>query len=84
MGTKIVEAAADNLFPWQAEESARSDAGLAKLALIIGQQNGDGRMVNNGPEEQFKLLRTVFRKPTIRIGRRGHGGQNDPSSLIPP
>ena len=60
---KIIQAAADDLFPREAQELAGADAGVPGIAVVVRDQNGRGRMKDNRPEQELQFFRTVLQQP---------------------
>jgi hypothetical protein len=46
--------------------------GLPVPAIIVRDEDGRGRSVNERPEQQLKFFRAVFRKPADGFWLRGH------------
>ena len=69
---EIIKTAANDLFPRETQELARADIGLQVVAIVVGEQNGRGRMVYNRPEQQIEFFRAVFREPAGHLWPRGH------------
>ena len=61
---KVIQAAADDLFPRKPEQLAGAGAGVPVIAVVVRDQNGRGRMIHDRPEQQLEFFRTVFHKPT--------------------
>ena len=61
---KIVQTAADDLFPWEAQELAGADTGFAVMAIVVCDQNRHGRLEDDRPEQKLEFLRTVLHQPT--------------------
>ena len=70
---KIIQTAADDLFPRKTQELAGADTGLPVTAIVVGEQNGRGRMEYDRPEQQLEFLRAVFQRASgLACGWRGH------------
>ena len=84
---KIIETAADNLFPRETQELAGADTGLQVTAIVVGEQNRFGGMKHERPEKQLEFPRAVFREPTISLWLRGHYAfllrTDDPGRRLP-
>ena len=61
--SEFADGPADDLFPRQTEKLARSDARVLRVAIVIGDQDRDGRMIDNRAEEEFQFFRTVLHEP---------------------
>ena len=73
---KIIQTAADDLFPRETQEFARADTGVPVLAIVVRDQDGRGRMENDRPEQQLEFFRAVFRQPAGGSWLRGRGVQS--------
>ena len=52
---KIIQTAADDLFARKTQELAGADTGLPVMAIVVGDQNGRGRMEYDRPEQQLRV-----------------------------
>ena len=60
---EVIQTASNDLFPRKSEQLSGAGTGVAVMTVVVGDQDGRGRMVDDRPEQQFQFLRTVFRKP---------------------
>ena len=60
---KVTDRAPDDAFPGKAQELADADAGVPGSPVVVGDQDGRGRVIDNRPEEKFEFFRTVLVKP---------------------
>ena len=75
---KIIQTAADDLFPRETQELAGADTGLPVVAIVVRDQNGDGRLEDDRPEQQLEFLRTIFREPSDGLWLRGGAQKRSP------
>jgi len=53
---KVVKFAADEFVPWKPEQPARTATGVLISAIVVCDEDGFSRLVDNRPEKQFKLF----------------------------
>jgi hypothetical protein len=59
----------------ESQQSGRNGAGVAVIAIVVGDQNGYGRMTDDRTEEQLESPGNVFGEPVCGYrlcGLRGH------------
>ena len=61
---KVVHLMADDLFPGKPQQLAGAGTGVPIVAVVVGDQDGCGRLIDNRAEKQLKFFRTVLDKPT--------------------
>jgi hypothetical protein len=61
---EIVEFLSDDLAPRQSEQPACAGAGVMVIAVVVGDQNGDRRVIDDGAKEKLEFSWTVLQKPT--------------------
>jgi hypothetical protein len=60
---KVVYLASDDLFPGKPQQLARACAGFSGIAIVVGDQERRGGVINNRQEEQLQFSRPVLDKP---------------------
>jgi hypothetical protein len=60
---KVIDPAADDLLPRKPQELAHAGAGFPGIALIVGEEDGYGGMIDNRPEKELKFSWAVLYKP---------------------
>jgi len=71
---KVIDFLTDDLVPRKPQQLVRADAGITVVALVVRDENGYRRMVDDGPKKQFEFSGTVFHEPTGGLNLRGCGG----------
>ena len=56
---KVVKSAADEFVSWKPEQPARAATGVPISAVVVRDEDGFGRRVDNRPEQQFKLFQAA-------------------------
>jgi hypothetical protein len=60
---KIVHFLADNPAPRESQQLAGADAGIQVIAVVVSDENGNGRVIDDSAEEELKFSWTVFQEP---------------------
>jgi hypothetical protein len=60
---EVADRAADDLFPRQPEELADADAGVPGIAIVVGDEDGCGRVIENRPEQDLEFSWAVLHQP---------------------
>src|SRR5271155_4417102 len=61
--SEVVHPAADDLIPRKSQQLAGAGAGIPISAIVVRDQDGRRRMVDDGAEQQLEFPRTVFFEP---------------------
>ena len=62
---KLVKSTTNDSFSWQPEQPGRTTTGVSIIAVIIGDEDGFGWLVDNRTENQFKLFQAVVQQPLV-------------------
>ena len=60
---KVIDRAADDLLPRNSQELAHAGAGVPGIAIVVGDEDGYGRVIDNRPEEKLKFSWAVLHQP---------------------
>jgi hypothetical protein len=60
---KVVDLASNDLFPGKSQQLTRARAGVSGIAVVVGDEERRGRVVDNRPEEEFQFFRPVLYEP---------------------
>jgi hypothetical protein len=60
---ELINPAGDDLISRQPKQLASAEAGVQTIAVVVRDQDGLGRVVEDGPKQQLKFSWSAFYKP---------------------